>query len=564
VAFGAAPLLASLRAAGDLEAAGGAVAVEAPSPPYGLPAFTRDGQAIGVVTRLEADGGGVDVVVPSARVRPRIDRARRRGEVVLAVRQARREAEPGSRLGKVLETGLIPAALAVSDETRDDWRRLARGEVEDVAEARRILGEVARAEPLVILPKHERRPQEYDPETSVPESQAEAGLQTESAVLAGSFWLARHQDADGRWSAAGFGERCGEGRCDGVDYRGSAARGPGAGDPRLDVAVTGLGLLALLGDGHTHKVSPHPALKRAVKRALQFLRRVQSADGRVGDADAFPLLDHAIATLALSEAYAVSGDFTLKRPAAGAVKWLLAQRHPELGGWGEPQRGPDTITTAWAVLALKSARVAALEVPDEAFAGARAWFDSVTLTRDGGPEARGSVGFLRPGDGGAALGRDGVAAALGREPALPASFRPVPNTTAAATLARVLCGEGRNSEPVQRGIALLAGALPRWGDPADGEPVGPDMLYTYFGTYANFQGTKLRSDAWKAWNDAMQDALLGDGTSRQGMVGCADGSWEPIGPWGPLFGRVGTTALSQMSLEIYYRYERASDDAGGR
>ncbi|RKY14224.1 MAG: hypothetical protein DRP82_04360, partial [Planctomycetota bacterium] len=42
---------------------------------------------------------------------------------------------------------------------------------------------------------------------------------------------------------------------------------------------------------------------------------------------------------------------------------------------------------------------------------------------------------------------------------------------------------------------------------------------------------------------------------RQRRGGCADGSWDPVGKWGMVGGRVYSTALNALTLEIYYRYE---------
>ncbi|RKY14435.1 MAG: hypothetical protein DRP63_08530, partial [Planctomycetota bacterium] len=43
---------------------------------------------------------------------------------------------------------------------------------------------------------------------------------------------------------------------------------------------------------------------------------------------------------------------------------------------------------------------------------------------------------------------------------------------------------------------------------------------------------------------------------RQRRGGCADGSWDPVGKWGMVGGRVYSTALNALTLEIYYRYLR--------
>ena len=43
---------------------------------------------------------------------------------------------------------------------------------------------------------------------------------------------------------------------------------------------------------------------------------------------------------------------------------------------------------------------------------------------------------------------------------------------------------------------------------------------------------------------------------HQRKDGCARGSWDPVGPWGREGGRVYSTALCTMCLEVYYRYPR--------
>jgi hypothetical protein len=41
-----------------------------------------------------------------------------------------------------------------------------------------------------------------------------------------------------------------------------------------------------------------------------------------------------------------------------------------------------------------------------------------------------------------------------------------------------------------------------------------------------------------------------------------DGSWDPIGEWGISGGRVYSTALGAMTLEVYYRFERQQEGIG--
>ena len=80
------------------------------------------------------------------------------------------------------------------------------------------------------------------------------------------------------------------------------------------------------------------------------------------------------------------------------------------------------------------------------------------------------------------------------------------------------------------------------------------MFYWYWGSYALFQ---YGGKKWLTWNEAMKNALLS--TQRQG--GCADGSWDPVGKWGMVGGRVYSTAINTLTLEIYYRYARINPES---
>ena len=61
----------------------------------------------------------------------------------------------------------------------------------------------------------------------------------------------------------------------------------------------------------------------------------------------------------------------------------------------------------------------------------------------------------------------------------------------------------------------------------------------------------LPGPEWDQWNREMRRALL----ESQEKEGCAAGSWNPEpDPWGKQGGRVMTTAIGCLSLEVYYRY----------
>ena len=66
---------------------------------------------------------------------------------------------------------------------------------------------------------------------------------------------------------------------------------------------------------------------------------------------------------------------------------------------------------------------------------------------------------------------------------------------------------------------------------------------------------QIGGSKWREWNEAMIDALV----KNQRVGGCEDGSWDPIGEWGVAGGRVYNTAIGAMTLEVYYRFARASN-----
>jgi len=168
-------------------------------------------------------------------------------------------------------------------------------------------------------------------------------------------------------------------------------------------------------------------------------------------------------------------------------------------------------------------------VPDEAFDSARNWFDRAT-------DSRGRVGYESPGGGSAFLPPNGD------------RYEQVPTMTAVSVLCRVFTGERRSEDAIRQGAEVLEESPPTWGEPDEVRRV--NFYYWYYGTYAMFQ---VGGSKWKEWNDSMQQALL----PNQRKGGCEDGSWDPVSEWSLAGGRVYSTAINALTLEIYYRYERA-------
>jgi hypothetical protein len=349
------------------------------------------------------------------------------------------------------------------------------------------------------------------------------GRGTEPSLAAGLVWLAAHQSPDGSWDSDGFNANCGELGAGTCGDPGSASH---------DVGLTGLALLAFLGNGNTTQNGEYRAV---VQRAVKWLRFVQDPEtGLIGE----PLgkayvYDHGIAALALCEAYYFSRSPLLRNSAQQAVNWISRARDP-YGAWryDVPSNGEsDTSVTGWMVFALAAAKDAGLRVDSAASAGALAWLDEVT------DPATGRCGYDTPGSKSSRITRVNDHFPVDRGEAM----------TAVALLSRFFLGQRPEDTPVMNKHAdLLARSLPEW----DPDGFGCDMYYWYYGSYAMYQMGGARH--WKPWNQAMKRAVV----ESQRKDGDARGSWDPIGPWGHAGGRVYSTAMMTLCLEVYFRYGR--------
>jgi hypothetical protein len=89
-----------------------------------------------------------------------------------------------------------------------------------------------------------------------------------------------------------------------------------------------------------------------------------------------------------------------------------------------------------------------------------------------------------------------------------------------------------------------------------GELPGMGRTNIYYWYYATLllhlcqHGSPSAGQDWQVWNEALKDALL----ASQYSTGPLDGAWGSDTMWGGYGGRVYTTALAALCLETYYRY----------
>ena len=334
--------------------------------------------------------------------------------------------------------------------------------------------------------------------------------QTERAVRQALAWLAATQSTTGGWVATRHG--AGQERV----VLGHNRGGAGA---NADMGVTGLALLAFLGAGSSHQSGPYA---ENVARGLEYLRQNQRADGSLfGDAQLFArTYCHSMASLAALEAYAITGDPSLRSMCTDAVGYSLSLQHPADGGWRYlPGQTGDTSQLGWQVMGLRTAHLAGIDVP------------SVTWTR--------MERFLRK-------VRRGQAGGL-------ASYRPENGASRSMTAEALFCRqllEGGPSavhpEAVREAIDAICQQTPGSGQ--------DNLYYWYYATLAleSASGTSVHADqAWGQWNRDLTATLLHTQQS--------DGSWSEDTVWGGYGGRVYTTSLAALCLEVYYRYSPDSE-----
>lgn len=335
---------------------------------------------------------------------------------------------------------------------------------------------------------------------------------SESAVQAALHWLALHQSSDGRWDADKFG--AGQESAVMGQYRQNAGA-------KADTAVTGLALLAFLGAGNTHQ---HGDYSQNVQRGLEFLLSSQAPDGNLaGQAETFAFMySHGMATLALSEAYAMTGDKRLQPAVQSAINYTLTAQIRSSGGWRyraieSPGERGDTSQLGWQLMSLKSAELAGINVPPSTIDGAVRYIKSVSSGQYGGRAS------YRPGE------------------------RPTRPMTAEALVCRQFLGMARDNPAGDEAGEYLMSDLP-----------SPDRINLYYWYYATLGMYQLQGESWQRWNQALQTTLI----SRQRTDGDLAGSWDPECIWGGYGGRIYSTALSTLCLEVYYRYLPLYQTAG--
>ena len=319
-------------------------------------------------------------------------------------------------------------------------------------------------------------------------------VESEKAVNAGLHWLQEIQHGDGSWS---FGDP-----------------GPSASPGALgttDMGATAMALLCFLGSGHTHRSSG--PWQVTVRTGLDYLTENASIERGAGDLRGdyqgnAGMYVQGIAAICVCEAHVLEPrDRKLTRLARQAVRFIQDAQNRKDGGWRyKPGDSGDTSVVGWQLMALQSAKCGGIPVSSKTMQGARQFLDSVEA--DDGAQYR---------------------------------YRPQSNANETMTSVGLLCrmymGWRRSNDALERGVAGLSA-------------IGPIRNNIYYNYYATQVIHHFGGDYWPKWNAEMRKHLV----STQIQDGPATGSWQARGPHSAAGGQIYQTALSLLTLEIYYRH----------
>jgi hypothetical protein len=339
---------------------------------------------------------------------------------------------------------------------------------------------------------------------------------SERAVALGLAWLAKQQKQDGGW-----------------EYD--------QGSKEERIAATGMALLPFLAAGCTHKPSKDNGFEnkymKNVNAGLNFLVQRCAPSGKNPGQMSTNMYAQGIGTIALAEAYGMTKDSALKPAAQAAINYIMKAQGPN-GSWGYGAgANGDTSIVGWQIQALQAAKLGGLVVDDRIIKKA--------------------IGFLNHAAGGSRKSMYGYADSAGAAPGTP--------LTSVGLLCRYYIDGWGPSHP-----GMIDGVAGLMKNPPVGTGGVRNMYYYYYATQvAHF----YEGDDWKTWNEGPKGA---DGTRKGGMRdwlvntqikkddGAKLGSWDSEAGWfGSSCGRLGTTAMCLLTLEVYYRhlplYKRGAD-----
>lgn len=431
--------------------------------------------------------------------------------------------------------GVLALVAAHSDAPLVEVTEAERAEADQAStDLEKPLSEPADQRPLNMpAPPHELTPFEQGGSYNAPLEYRRA-RQHVSPGLRVLNWLKDHQNIKGCWSPATFtldSSRIQARRAGSLDcWLGTSDLG----SARSEVRCTALGIYLHATLGFDFVEGDY---REGCAAAMEWLEDQQWADGSFGSIAS--LRDNAIALMALAEMYGLSGKDSCKSMAEKALGYLLVQRTAK-SGWGEfPGDEPDILSTGYAVIALKSAKLAGID-----FKYAPVYSEVEDYLR-----------LLAP---------DPSSPAVQFDASSSSSYAASPSPCERARVAQacwiysMLVMGKVDLNDIQ--LKLMAEELVREDNLPVWQEGKVDLEYWWLGTLALYQ---VGGKCWRTWEAAASKALLENqrGVRTEDKGAAADeldehGSWDSTDLWTQSTGRVGVTLYAGLVLDRCLTYQR--------
>jgi hypothetical protein len=277
------------------------------------------------------------------------------------------------------------------------------------------------------------------------------------------------------------------------------------GEKEYEVAMTGMALLTFV---RQSDAAVRARYSKVISSATDYLISRQDASGGLGPDTDGRMYNHGIASVALIEAARFVNDGRVRDAAAMAVRYVAAQQF-DSGGWGYRRRAGEEANTsisAWQLHALKLAQEAGFADTLPAYRRGMRWLRGVM-------DGAGSFGYQRAGD------------------------KPGESDTLTAMGAFCLLTDRRGAEvaDIAKVRASLRGAAAGWNRETD--------FYRWY-----FLVSALRASGDAELRGALEPVCRSLLTTRN-RGGAHGGTWDPVGAWSSVGGRIYTTAMATLCLE---------------
>ncbi len=352
------------------------------------------------------------------------------------------------------------------------------------------------------------------------------GATRTSSIEAALRWFKRHQSPNGMWDVDQYQNNCIEaGKCEpGVNQAGDA-----------DIACTAYAVMCFLGAGYDH-VAP-TKYRPVVTKAIDWLLAQQKADGLFGERN----YEHAVATMALAEAYGMTEDHRLRTPTQRAVDVVIARQAQDPDAKDKAYAGlawdyvaanasrNDTSVSGWSMMALKSALGAGLQVGNSMH-GAKVWVERAWKTAN--PDWK----RLDPYQDTSVFPYtyDATSGKVDKN-----------HLSCVGALCAIYLGHHKGDVMLE----TMANHIMKNDYPTKWPT---NTYFLYYNTLAVFQ---MGDERWKKWDEPVTKLLS---EAQRSDDTCFNGSWDYAGTQfhGHDTGRLLSTAYACLSQEVIWRYTR--------